>query len=174
MMTGTQPPLRSLMFQMPFLLDAKSRGANSQLGSGDGGPLPGQSPAQHPFPAADTGSWGAARWGSRGPMAQYAEHIHFLQGPLPKAPFALSKHPPCHLLGLTLARQLRALWGGFSQRPIRPLGRCRKSWRPALQCTASGYQGVPGHRKEVPVALVLSKETGPGGPQECPGPRSGA
>lgn len=55
-----------------------------------------------------------------------------------KVPLALSKSPSCRLLGLTLARQHRALWGGCPQRPVQPLGYCRKSWRPALQCIASG------------------------------------
>ena len=102
--------------------------------------------------------------GAGGPVVQEAESIHFLQGPLLKVVLLLQ--PP----GPDPDQAAQGSLGRFPQRPVQPPGCCGKSWRPALQCIASGCRVVPRHRKEVPVALVLSTGTGPGGPQECQGP----
>lgn len=66
MMRRTRSPLRSLMSQMSLLLDVKSKGANGQLESGDGGPPPSQSPAQHPLTAEGAGRCLSTRSRRRG------------------------------------------------------------------------------------------------------------
>lgn len=170
--TGTRFPLRSLTSQIPFLLDAKAEQLMASWGQAWNPPL-GRSPAQHPLTAEDAGKrpppraggWWTGLQRPHGPMSR--EHP-LPARPSPQGPVCFEQNPSCCLLSPSLARQHRALRGGFSQRPVRPLGHCRKSWRPASQCIASGCQEVPGHRKKVLVALVLSKGTGTGGPQECP------
>lgn len=155
---------------MSFLPAAKSRGVHGQQSEGMAVTTRSE-PRSIPARAEDAGEGGARthrRSQSWELLKEAPETLHppqagsiqFLQGPLPKAPFALSKQPSCRLLGLTLARQHGVLWGRFSQRPVQPMGHCRKSWRPALQCIASGCLGVPGHRKEVSAALRRSKGTG--------------
>lgn len=51
--------------------------------------------------------------GFQSPMAQKAKNIHLLQGPLPEAPLAVSKHLSCCILSLTLARQPGLSGEGF-------------------------------------------------------------
>lgn len=151
---GHPAPLRSLTSQMLFLLNAKRREADDgQLGS-EAGSLPYWAHCRGCWEVTLTQSQEAGGWGSRGPLGPTSREHSLPVRPSPQGPRA--DIPPRS----DPDQAARALWGGFSQRPVQPLGRCRKSWRPALQCIASGHPGVPVHRKEVLVALVVSKGTG--------------
>ena len=137
-----------------FLLNAKYREADdSQLGSGAGS-LPYWAHCRGFWEVTLTQSQEAGGWGSGGPLSPTSRRHSLLVRPSPQGPRA--NIPP----GSDPGQAAGALWGGFSQRPVQPLGRCRKSWRPELQYIASGHPGVPVHRKEVPMALVVSKGTG--------------